>query len=567
MDKKFTTRTTGDNRPFTLEFGNKNVTAYGGAGIFISRVRDSGLLAAPAAILEEGIPRPLLPYHYTHEDLLEQVTAGIATAMPRFSDAKVMKKDCLLKKCFRHGIASASTLSRHAKSIDDYISLEQRAALKRNQLTNPAKTEVHYITTPMMTKLNFSLLDACLKALKSYYEEHPSSSVIIDVDGTPVPLYGQQQMLAYDGHYQCNCYLPIFITIAGYPAFVQNAPGAANGAALLLNHIDEILDRVKKAFPGKKIIVRGDTGYNNDALMQKIAAKGCFFVFGANAGGGKGQTKLLKQQVLKDLQNKTTDEGIAAGVPEEVMKYIDPVHFELTKQKGKDSTNNGSFPKGIKKFRCCGILRDYRPSSWKADRTYVCYRLQYNSNYRNTEEGGVDIRYIQTNLSAADILAITEDRGQRKERSSVEATLETDKETARLAIEFYEALFCDRGMDERLNCEWKSQCYAACCSCHGFFSNSFLMLVSGFAMLALITLRQHVFPFAEPPSGVHRNSMKPNVTQAHKAEKIHVGPTITTIRRFLINIPAIVKFQAHRCIVSFGDMPQYWAAALCRMAA
>ena len=563
MSQHFTSLTFPDGRPMVVQFGNKFVTAHGGAAIIMANLRKKGIFAAICSVLEKYLPRPLLPFQYTQEDLFEQQFLGILTGKPKFSDAKDMKIDKYLDTSLRHGFASGSTLSRNAKRIEEFLSTEQQAALKRENLTEPGKTDVHYITTPMMTELNFCLLDACLKCLKKYYKLNPSSYIIIDVDGTPIPLYGQQQMLAYDGHYQCNCYLPIFITINGYPAFIQNAPGAANGAALLLNHIDEILDRVKKAFPNKTVVVRGDTGYNNDALMQKISDKGCFFIFGANAGGGKGQTKQLKEQVLRDFLNKSADASVIAGIPEEVLEYLDPSRFVLSKQKGTDS--NGSFPAGTKKFRCCGILRDYHPSSWKAERTYVCYRLQYNSNYRNTEEGGVNIRYIQTNLTSKDLLAITGDRGQRKARASTEACLETDKEKAQLAIEFYEALFCDRGMDERLNCEWKSHCYASCCSCHGFFSNSFLMLLSGFAMLALICLRQRIFPFAEPPSGGHRNSTKPNVTQAHKAEKIHVGPTIDTIRRFLINIPAIVTFQKRRCVISFGPMSEFWANALRRM--
>ena len=553
----FTADVLADGRQLIFEFGNKNVTRFAGLPEAMKIVRKDELVKPLAEELEKHLPRHLLTYRYSHLDLVEQMLAGIFTENQRFSDALNVQKDPYYCACFSHGIASPATLCRNAQRINEYATAEQLQALEKDNVTNPAKTDARYVTTPLMDKLSYSLLTATLKVIKKYAPLHPSEPIIIDVDGTPIRLYGKQEMVAFDGHYMCNCYLPIFITINGCPAFIQNAPGAANGAALLLIHIEEILKRVKKAFPRKRIIVRGDTGYNNDALMAKIEELGCRFIFGVNSGGGKIQTNLLKQQVIKDMQGMTA----ADGVPESVLQYLAPGAYQLT---GK-ALSEKSFPKEVEKFRCCGILRDYKPKSWTAERTYICYRLQYNSVYRGDEDGGVNIRYIQTNMTKKELLKTTQGRGQRKARSSAEASLEKDKNVALLAIEFYEALFCDRGMDEQRNCEWKSQCYASCCSCEGFFSNSFLMLIAGFAMLALVCLRKQVFPHAEEPSGRHRHSCKPNVSRVHKAEKSHIGPSVRSIRKYLINIPAIIKFQARKCRVSLGDMLPFWADAFSRL--
>lgn len=553
----FTSDVLANGTPLAFEFGNKNVTKFAGLPEVMKIVRKNGLIKPLAEELEKHLPRHLIPYLYTHTDLIEQHLAGIFTENQRFSDANEVKKDPYYRACFSRDLASPATLCRNAQRINQYATSEQKQALEKDNVTNPAKTDARYVTTTLMDRLSFCLLNAALKVLKKHPSVHHSDRIIIDVDGTPIPLYGRQHMSAFDGHYKCNCYLPIFVTINGCPAFIQNAPGAANGAALLLIHIDEILERVKAAFPGKLIIVRGDTGYNNDDLMAKIAEHGCRFIIGANTCGGKTQTKVLKQQVLKDLQGLT----VADGVPEAVLQYLAPSAFQLTGQ----ALPEKNFPADVEKFRCCGILRNYKPKSWATERSYICYRLQYNSVYRNNEDGGINIRYIQTNMTESELLETTQGRGQRKERASVEASLERNKNVARLAIEFYEALFCDRGMDERLNCEWKSQCYASCCSCEGFFGNSFMMLLAGFAMLALVCLRLKVFPHAAEPSDRRRNSRKPNVSQAHKAEKSHVGPSIRSIRRYLINIPAVIRFKAHQCHVSLGDMRPCWKDAFERL--
>ena len=43
-------------------------------------------------------------------------------------------------------------------------------------------------------------------------------------------------------------------------------------------------------------------------------------------------------------------------------------------------------------------------------------------------------------------------------------------------------------MDERLNSEWKSGCFANSCSCSEFFANFLRMILSAIAMQAIFTM-------------------------------------------------------------------------------
>lgn len=548
----FTSRTLPDATPISIAFGNKNVTKVGGLPFVMEFMRKRKILNPLVNILAPEFPRPIVPYVYTHNDILCQLMAGYFTGNFHFSDAVDAKCDPLYVQSLPAlQAASPATLQRYIDRIAKVSSEARREALEAAKIADPEKTEMRSISTPLMTKLNFCLLDTALRFTKKQ-----AGPVIIDVDGTPVQVHGKQEMSSYDGHYQCNCYLPIFITINGLPAFIQNAPGAANGASLFLKHVDEILKRVKKAFPNKKIIVRGDTGYNSDALIAKIVENDCRYIIGANAGGGKRQTRVLKEQVLKDLRDKKASEKI----PVDVLRYFFSDDFELM-----PPPNGNPYPEEVAKFRCCGILNNYQAPSWSTERTYVCYRLQFNQDF-NDADGGVDLRYIQTNLTRGELLAVTRGRGQRKGRSDAEASFENNVDDARLAIEFYEALFCDRALDERLNCEWKSQCYACCCSCSNFFANSFRMLLAGFAMLVLSLLRNHLWPVAKEAPVGHRNSIKPNVSRAHFAEKIHCGPTLQSIRDHFINVAATIKKTKSHLAIHFQVMTPFWRAALERYA-
>ena len=318
-----TSHTLPDATPISIAFGNKNVTKVGGLPFVMGFMRKRKILEGLSNILTPAFPRPLIPYKYSHQDILDQMMAGYFTGHFHFSDAVDVKCDPLYVQSLSAQQASCpATLHRYIDRIAKQLSEEQQKALEEAGITDPAKTDIQYISTPLMTLLNFSLLDTALKFLK----KRVSGPIIIDVDGTPLPVHGKQEMSAYDGHYQCNCYLPIFITINNLPSFMQNAPGAANGASLFFNHIDAILKRVKKAFPHKKIIVRGDTGYNSDALISKIVEHDCRYIIGANAAGGKKQTRALKEQVIKDLGEKAASEKI----PADVLRFFLSDDFELT---------------------------------------------------------------------------------------------------------------------------------------------------------------------------------------------------------------------------------------------
>lgn len=248
------------------------------------------------------------------------------------------------------------------------------------------------------------------------------------------------------------------------------------------------------------------------------------------------------------------------NIPADVLRFFLFDDFELT-----SSSSGEPYPEEVAKSRYCEILKNYQSPLWSTERTYVCYRLQFNQDFNKTE-GGVDLRYVQTNLTRRELLAVTRGRGQRKGRSVAEASFENKASDAHLAIEFYEALFCDRAQDERLNCEWKSQCYACCFSCSSFFANSFRMLLAGFAMLVFSLLRNHLWPIAEKAPIGHRNSKKNNVSQAHLAEKIHCGPTLQSIRDHFINTAATIKKTKSRLLIHFQTMPLFWRTALLRYA-
>lgn len=57
-------------------------------------------------------------------------------------------------------------------------------------------------------------------------------------------------------------------------------------------------------------------------------------------------------------------------------------------------------------------------------------------------------------------MSLTQGRGRRKDRALAAELFGSSSDDVIFATELYEAAFADRGMDERMNQEWKAQCCA-----------------------------------------------------------------------------------------------------------
>ena len=545
---QYSNHTDNLNRAIAFEVNQKDVTRFGGLAPLMNRARRSGVPAALARVIDKYTPRDHFNFVYDTEDLINQVLASLAAGMPDFNDVEQLSMDKSFVSALRiSNAASAPTLSRFFARFEEKCKHDRMMALAevKGELSRLTKTDPLRITTPAIMDLIDFTENEAIRILKKRGDKE---YFIIDVDSTPVELFGNQNEASYDGHYRCISYLPIFVAINGVPAFVQNAPGAANGAALCLIHIRRLIQKLRESFPGARILVRGDTGYNNAELIRIIVEEGVSYILGYNV-----RPKDLKAKLFEHIaQEYAADPTSRICMAKEILKEIpltglfDEVMPPKRRRK-LTSTTAGN------KFRCCGFFHNYQAKTWKTPRTVV-YRLQFSDQYQE-----VDARFIQTNLSIEEARTFAKGRGLRKYRALPDESFERDKVNAEASIEIYEEIFCSRGEDERLNCEWKSSCCAARCSLNGFFANSLRMTITLVVMQIMEELRHALLRREQPHKPLKkRRSRKRNTTRAHCAEKRRYGPTIRLIRQFLICVPAKIRELQTRIVFGLPPMPEAW---------
>ena len=136
-------------------------------------------------------------------------------------------------------------------------------------------SRVHSFETELLTQdENLAGLAAINRALLARVEAMESSQrVVLDINSTEIPVYGQQEQSAYNGHFETTCYHPLLLF--NREADCQAArlrPGNVHSA----EDWDEVLlpevDRQQKQ--GKDVVVRADAAFAKPELYEALEERG-----------------------------------------------------------------------------------------------------------------------------------------------------------------------------------------------------------------------------------------------------------------------------------------------------
>jgi Transposase DDE domain group 1 len=227
---------------------------------------------------------------HTLRDLLAQRIYQIASGYADGNDANSLRHDPLFKLSVERSplepeqdLASAPTFSRLEHSID-------RKDLYR---------------------LTHALVD---HFIASYPE--PPAAIVLDLDHSEDPTYGQQEFAFYNHHYRSYCYLPLFIFEGTSHALVTaclrpgKRPTGAENAMILVR----LLSSLRRHWPRTHILVRGDSHFATPEVIEVVAHRRLTdFVFGL-----AGNAVLLRQaaavmQEARGLHQQRTARAQAHG--------------------------------------------------------------------------------------------------------------------------------------------------------------------------------------------------------------------------------------------------------------
>jgi hypothetical protein len=118
--------------------------------------------------------------------------------------------------------------------------------------------------------------------VKIFIESHPGAppEIVLDVDTTDLPLHGKQEGRFFHGYYDNYCYLPLYIFCGDHVLCARLREANHDAAFGCLTEIKRIVTQLRAAWPEVKIVLRGDSGFCRNELMNWCEANRVEFVFG-----------------------------------------------------------------------------------------------------------------------------------------------------------------------------------------------------------------------------------------------------------------------------------------------
>ena len=111
------------------------------------------------------------------------------------------------------------------------------------------------------------------------YKKAPAE-IVLDIDTTDLPLHGNQEGRFFHGYYGNYCYLPFYV-FCGEQLLCSRLREAHHDAAFgSLEEMKRIVTQIRTAWPEVKILLRGDSGFCRNQLMNWCEANKVDFLFG-----------------------------------------------------------------------------------------------------------------------------------------------------------------------------------------------------------------------------------------------------------------------------------------------
>ena len=242
------------DKPLVALFDRSHASSDGGAVLLAAADRRLGLLDRLAACLEDR--RQPGKIRHDLQSLLAQRVHALACGYPDGNDAAQLAADPVLKLLAGHDpvgeelLASQPTLSRFENAV------------------GPRE----------LFRMAEALADTVIERHRRRRKGR-ARRITVDLDITDDPTHGAQQLTFFNGFYDTWCYLPLvgFITFDREPEQHLVAavlrPGNAGRQLAVLGVLRRLVDRLHRAFPKARILVRLDSGFVFPQLFDYLDSR------------------------------------------------------------------------------------------------------------------------------------------------------------------------------------------------------------------------------------------------------------------------------------------------------
>jgi len=256
----------------TVNFDGGHVSSDGGGVLLAQLDRSYGYLQRFSACFCDHRDPELI--EHTMLELLRQRVYALGLGYEDLNDHDCLRLDPLLASlCGKEDPLGQD----REREQDRGKALAGKSTLNRLELT-PADADA---------SSRYKKIVADPTALEDYFvDEYVRSvakgtrEVILDLDRTNDPLYGEQEGRFFHGYYEEYCYTPLYIFGGHWPIVAALHTGESEHREEILRLVAKIVSRLRRKLPQVRIILRGDSGFCRHDLMLWCERNTVRYVFG-----------------------------------------------------------------------------------------------------------------------------------------------------------------------------------------------------------------------------------------------------------------------------------------------
>ena len=273
------------SRSVTARFDGGRITSDGGA-LWLREVdRRISLLGRLSDGFLDG--RDQRRVQHSVREMLSQRVYGLALGYEDLNDHEQLREDPLLM------LLAGSTAPESP--------LAGKSTLNRLELAGEGGVEDRY----KKIHYNAEVIDELL--VNIFLEAHTEAprEIVIDLDGTDLPVHGHPEQRFFHGFYNHYCYLPLYVVCGDHLLGVRLRPANIDASAGALQEIERMVKQIRQSWPQVHILLRADSGFCRDALMSWCEANHVDYLFGLTRNARLRQSIEPQRQAALALYQQT----------------------------------------------------------------------------------------------------------------------------------------------------------------------------------------------------------------------------------------------------------------------
>jgi Transposase DDE domain group 1 len=258
-----------------VECSVEKLSSDGGGSLLLWLAEKAmGVLKRVADILPDTRKQDRI--EHTGEEILKQRVFGIAMGYEDLSDHDALRNDPGIQMAVgkEKVLASSPTLCRFEGGT------ERQTALK-----------IHRI-----------IVDAFIES----FQEAPTE-IILDFDATDDRVHGNQAGAHFHAYYDSHCFLPLYVFCGQQLLVSYLRPSNKDGAHHAGVVLKLLVKRLREAWPGVRIILRGDAGFCRRRMLFWCEKHNIRYIVGLTGNNVLKEKTVVEREVVKAVFNATQE--------------------------------------------------------------------------------------------------------------------------------------------------------------------------------------------------------------------------------------------------------------------